>query len=181
MTLHPLRIMIAVAKSLSVTKTAKDLHISQPAVSLQIKLLEEEYGAKLYEKHGRGIELTEAGRKYADNAENILSQFQNLHEEFNNNPSSTKAPALSVASTAGVSASFLLLSLSVFKETHPELQLFFQTDDSIILERLVLSSDLEIALITNPSYLSFLAYESYREESVVAVVAKIILWRSIRN
>ena len=69
MTLHQLKVWTAVAKRLSITKAADELHIRQPSVTQQIKLLEKEYRLKLYEiNFGRGIELTLAGRlflKYA--------------------------------------------------------------------------------------------------------------------
>lgn len=55
---------MAVAKRLNITKAAKDLSITQPSVTQQIRLLEEEYRVKLYSKHGRGIELTQEGRTF---------------------------------------------------------------------------------------------------------------------
>ena len=74
MTLHQLRIWIAVAKRQSMTKAAAELHIKQPSVTQQVKLLEKEYRLKLYEiNFGRGIELTQAGRIFLRYAKKILS------------------------------------------------------------------------------------------------------------
>jgi len=54
MTLHQLKIWVAVAKHLGITKAAKELRIRQPSVTQQIKLLEKEYRVKLYNVNRRG-------------------------------------------------------------------------------------------------------------------------------
>ena len=83
MTLHQLKVWTAVAKRLSITKAADELHIRQPSVTQQIKLLEKEYRLKLYEiNFGRGIELTLAGRLFLKYAKKILSQVDNLKKEL---------------------------------------------------------------------------------------------------
>lgn len=63
LTLRQLRVFEAVASHLSFTQAAKALHLSQPAVSMQIKQLEENVGLPLLEKLGKQIHLTEAGRE----------------------------------------------------------------------------------------------------------------------
>ncbi|MEE8598604.1 MAG: LysR family transcriptional regulator [Dehalococcoidales bacterium] len=83
MTLHQLRIWIAVAKRQSMTKAAAELHIKQPSVTQQVKLLEKEYRLKLYEiNFGRGIELTQVGRVFLNYAKKILLQVDNLEREL---------------------------------------------------------------------------------------------------
>jgi len=82
MTLHQLRIWIAVAKRQSMTRAADELHIRQPSVTQQIKLLEKEYRVKLYKAHGgRGIELTQVGRVFLNYAKKILLQVDNLERD----------------------------------------------------------------------------------------------------
>jgi len=82
MTLHQLKVLVAVAKHLGITKAAKELRIKQPSVTQQIKRLEKEYGLKLYETDGRGIELTPAGRLSLKYAKKILSHVDNLEKEL---------------------------------------------------------------------------------------------------
>lgn len=64
-TLRQLRIFSAVAKNLSFSKAAKELHLTQPAVSMQVRQLEEVAGLPLFEHVGRRIDLTDAGRALA--------------------------------------------------------------------------------------------------------------------
>ncbi len=83
MTLHQLRIWIAVAKRQSMTKAAAELHIKQPSVTQQVKLLEKEYRLKLYEiNFGRGIELTQAGKIFLKYAKKTLLQVDKLEKEI---------------------------------------------------------------------------------------------------
>ncbi len=82
MTLHQLKIWTVVAKRLSITKAADELHIRQPSVTQQIKLLEKDYGVKLYEVNSRGVDLTPAGRVVLKYAKRILSQVDSLEKEL---------------------------------------------------------------------------------------------------
>ena len=62
MTLHQLKIFDCVVKHLNITKASAALHISQPSVSQQLKLLEEEFGTRFFMRLNQGVELTFRGR-----------------------------------------------------------------------------------------------------------------------
>ncbi len=82
MTLHQLRMLMTVARCRSITKAAAELHIKQPSVTQQMKILEKEYGLKLYEiNFGRGVDLTPAGRLFLKFAKKILSHVDNLERD----------------------------------------------------------------------------------------------------
>ncbi|GAB2640982.1 LysR family transcriptional regulator [Nocardia goodfellowii] len=70
-----LRVLVAVARTGSVTAAARELHFSQPSVSHHLARLEAETGARLIQRAGRGIRLTEAGRLLADRAAEILGRL----------------------------------------------------------------------------------------------------------
>lgn len=87
MTLDQLRIFLAVADCLHFTRAAETLYITQPAVSAAIQSLEEEYGAKLFHRIGRHIEITEAGKLLQVEAKKIIEQVALTErglKEFNN-------------------------------------------------------------------------------------------------
>jgi DNA-binding transcriptional LysR family regulator len=159
-----LKIFSSIAKCLNVTKASAELHISQPSVSQQAKLLQEEYGAKLYAKTGRGIQLTDEGRLFLKEIEPILRQVDLLKNKFGVR---VKEGSLTIGGSHGPSASFLPLLASVFKETHPDTKLTFRTHNSDVLERMVLDSDVEIAVITNSTASPHLVYEPCRQEELL--------------
>ena len=75
-TLRQLKIFEAVARHLNYTRAAEELFLSQPAVSMQIKQLEENLGQPLFEKMGKKVYLTDAGREayhYSQSIDNQLS------------------------------------------------------------------------------------------------------------
>ena len=82
MTLHQLKIWTTIARRLSITKAAEELRIRQPSVTQQIKLLEKDYGVKLYEVNRRGVDLTPAGRVVLKYAKKILLHVDNLEKEL---------------------------------------------------------------------------------------------------
>jgi len=80
MELRQIRYFQCVARELSFTKAARILHIAQPPLSRQIKMLEEELGVAVFERLGRGIALTDAGRYFLDQTEKMT---QRLEETIN--------------------------------------------------------------------------------------------------
>jgi DNA-binding transcriptional LysR family regulator len=74
--------LVAVARSGSVTAAARELHYSQPTVSHHLARLEAETGAKLVQRVGRGIRLTEAGHLLADRAAEILGRLDSASAEL---------------------------------------------------------------------------------------------------
>jgi molybdate transport repressor ModE-like protein len=77
-----LRVLVAVARTGSVTAAARSLHYSQPSVSHHLARLEAETGAKLVQRAGRGVRLTEAGRKLAERGAEILGRLDAAETEL---------------------------------------------------------------------------------------------------
>ncbi len=160
MTLHQLRIFAAAARHLNLKKASRELHISQPSVSYQLRLLQEECQAKLYRKIGRGIQLAEEGQLFLSDAEPILLQFEELKEKFSSRLSNRRAGFLTVGSSLNLSTSFVPFLLAAFRETHPEIRITLRTDTSLTVKRLVLNYEVEIAVVTDPSESPSLISES---------------------
>lgn len=78
-TLHQLKIFFTVSKTLSVTKASEELHLSQPAVSIQLKNFQEQFKIPLLEVIGRRIHLTAFGEEIAHASKNILEEVETLN------------------------------------------------------------------------------------------------------
>src|SRR5690348_2953378 len=76
MTLEQLRVFVAVAERQHMTRAAESLHLAQSAVSAAIAALEARHGAKLFHRVGRGIELTEAGALFLNEARAVLARAE---------------------------------------------------------------------------------------------------------
>lgn len=86
MEFHQLRYFVAAAEELSMSKAAERAHVTQPALSRQIKLLEEEIGLRLFDRIRQRIHLTEAGKFFLEKARQILCDsemaVQRVREDF---------------------------------------------------------------------------------------------------
>jgi len=171
MTLSKLEMFATVANHRNVTRAAANLHISQPALTQQLKHLEETYNAKLYEKIGNGIALTDAGRLLFKYSREAAKQHNRIKEKI----SAVRTIAESVSLTVGGSYSpsmVLLPSLLVrFKTFHPNFQLRLTTANKEDIVRRIENGEIDIAVVNNPPPSRFLAAEPYGEEPLVAFVA----------
>src|ERR1700690_4109731 len=76
MEFHQLRYVCAVAETGSFSRAAERCQIAQPSLSQQVLKLERDLGAKLFDRLGRSVRLTEAGRAFLPHARSILSQME---------------------------------------------------------------------------------------------------------
>ena len=78
-TLHQLQVFHKVSQTLSVTKAAEELHLTQPAVSIQLKNFQNQFDIPLTEVIGRKIYITDFGREVAESAEKIIAQVHAIN------------------------------------------------------------------------------------------------------
>ena len=76
-TLHQLQVFLKVCQTESITKAAEELYLTQPAVSIQLKNLQDQFEIPLTEVVGRKLYVTEFGKEIAIAAENILNEIHN--------------------------------------------------------------------------------------------------------
>jgi DNA-binding transcriptional LysR family regulator len=168
MTLHQLKIFECVVKYLNITKASAALHMSQPSVSQQLRLLEEEFATKFFIRLNQGVELTSEGEEFFNGIRPLLAEAENLEKRFKTSPKANDTAPFIVGGSRNVSVNILPRLLVVLKERHPSLQFILETDHSPAIEKRLLASEFEIALITNPSHRAQIVYEPYEEMELVA-------------
>ena len=120
-TLRQLRVFDAVARHLNFSRAAESLFLSQPAVSMQIKQLEQNIGLPLLEQVGRRLTLTEAGRELLKYSRNILQQVQDMDAVFSEMKGLEHGQLnIAVVSTANY---FMPQLLAKFIRLHPRINL----------------------------------------------------------
>lgn len=171
MTLNQIRAFDAVLKYLNMTRAAESLNISQPSVFKQVKSLEDFCGVRLYRKVGREIELTREGQLVQADIREILLRVERLGQRFKQAGPVLNGGSLAVGGSHGPSVALIPSLLERFKESHPHTQIIFRTKSSHGIEQLVLQSQVEIGVITNPSNSRLLRLMPCREENIVVVVS----------
>ena len=134
-TFRQLSVFTSVARHLSFTQAAKELHLSQPAVSMQVKQMEEQVGLPLFEQLGKQIYLTEAGKEiqhYSRRVGQLLSEAEEVINELKG--ARQGQLTISVASTANY---FVPTLLGTFHERFPDITVSLDvTNKETLLEQL---------------------------------------------
>ena len=165
-----LQVFYTVAKQLSFTKAAEQLFMTQPAVTFQVKQLEEHFNTRLFERsHGR-IALTPAGKLVLDYAERILALSEELDTRVGELTGAVAGPLLLGASTT--IAEFILPQiLGEFKAAHPEVEAHLTVANSETIVNRVADHTIDVGLIESPSYLPSLQNEVCCDDELVLVCA----------
>ena len=165
-----LQVFYTVAKQLSFTKAAEQLFMTQPAVTFQVKQLEEHFSTRLFERsHGR-IALTPAGRLVTEYAEKILGISDELEKRVAELSGTIGGPLLLGASTT--IAEFILPQiLGEFKARYPQVQAHMTVANSETIENRVADHTLDLGLIESPAHLPSAQIEVVCEDELVLICA----------
>jgi len=144
------------------------LHLSQPSVSQQLRLLEEEFGRKFFVRLNQGMELTSEGKEFFNAILPLLAQADNLEKTFKANGKTNDRGMLIVGGSRNVSGDILPKLLMSLRERYPSARFVLESDHSPAIEKRMVASEFDIGLITNPSYRAEIIYEPYEEMELVA-------------
>jgi DNA-binding transcriptional LysR family regulator len=171
MTLHQFEIFTAIAKYRNLSRASIELNLSQPSVSQQMKQLQKNYGARLFARRARGVELTDAGRRFLAGIQPILAQVARLKMRVPRQTDSPEAKVLVIAGTYAVSASLLPTLIAGFRKSHPRVEIDHKVANLGDIERLILKGQAEIGLTTVYPKSSQVAVEPYRKERLLLLVS----------
>lgn len=150
MSLRNLRILTAIARKGSFAAAAEHLGLTQSAMSLQIKNLEEELGVQLFERTGRTPRLNANGRLALERAREILAIYDGIRDELT--PSGMIRGVLTLGVVPTVITGPLPPVLGRLRQRHEDLHVKLQCSLSAELVRQVEEGDLDAALTTEPPY-----------------------------
>jgi DNA-binding transcriptional LysR family regulator len=142
-----LQAFLAVAEAGSFSRAAEQLHLTQPAVSKRIAVLETQIDARLFDRIGRRISLTEAGRVLLPRARQILVMVDDSRRALGNLASDV-AGSLTLATSHHIGLHRLPPLLKAYTGAHPEVRLDLHFLDSEEAYQGVLDGTLEIAVVT---------------------------------
>ena len=129
MEIRTLRYFLAVAREENMTRAAETLHLSQPALSKQLKSLEEELGKKLFTRHSFSIKLTEEGILLRNRAEDLVSMADKIEQEFISLDEVTGGD-LYFGLAESYQISFLAKEIKTFKEKYPDIRYHITSGDT---------------------------------------------------
>ena len=148
-----LQAFIAVASHESFSQAADALHLTQPAVSKRIQALEEQLGTPLFDRVGRRITLTEAGRALLPRARQWLHDLDDMRRVVSDYAEATTGQltgTLTVGTSHHIGLHRLPPALRAFSTMHPQVRLDIRFIDSEQAYDAVLDGDLELGIVTLP-------------------------------
>jgi DNA-binding transcriptional LysR family regulator len=141
-----LQAFCAVVEKKSFSQAAEQLGVTQPAVSLQVRALEERVGQTLLDRSGRRVEPTEAGRRLYRSAQRMLALEEQLMEEVAADDGRL-AGTLSIGASTGPGAHLVPLLLCEFQREHPDLHVALSIwDTQMVIDR-VADRQLEVGVV----------------------------------
>ncbi len=168
MSLDRFRLFASVAKHLSFTKASREKRISQPAISRQLKILQEEFGVRLFNKKGRGVELTDSGRIFFSKVTSILLQVEELKTIA---LPAENTGSLSIAGCRGPCAVVLPSLMAQFRESHPFVKITLYSGNSSRIRPWLRDSIVDVGVITSPPNSPSFHVEPYRVEKLTTFIS----------
>ena len=148
LTLRQLKVFESVARHLNYTRAAEELHLTQPAVSMQVKQLEQQLGVALFEQLGKRIHLTEAGREVHTYTRAITQQLDELETVLNRIKGlSGGRLRISVATTANY---FIPTLLGTFSRRYPDVTVSLDVTNRETLLRQLSENTVDLVIMGQP-------------------------------
>jgi len=164
-----LRVFREVASQASFRRAAEVLYITQPAVTQQIKALEEELGSRLFDRSGGKVRLTAAGEVLLRHAGEAEATLNRAVEEIGSLEGEVRG-ALRIAASTTIAQYVLPRLLAEFARQHPGVRLELESANTQRVVEAVAGGDAPIGLIEGPAHRQELAVERWLEDELVLVV-----------
>jgi DNA-binding transcriptional LysR family regulator len=162
----------AVVERKSFSQAAERLGVTQPAVSLQIRSLEQRLGRRLLDRSGRRVEPTEAGLRLYASAQRLLQAEEQLLEELESDDEGVVTGTLELGASTGPGGSVVPVLLCDFQERHPDVRVRLTVSDTQTVVARVADRELELGIVGAGRRHRGVAFEPFfRDEVVLAVPA----------
>jgi DNA-binding transcriptional LysR family regulator len=168
--LNQLKAFYFAAREKSVTKAAEILHVTQPAVTMQIKALDEALGLKLFRKYGKRLELTEAGKvlfRYAEKIFEIVEQMEFAVKGYRE----LARGSLTIGTTRSFARHLMPGLLSRFQDNFPEVKVILKEESSQQIADQLLEFKCDLGIICRLPNLGKLKVIPYTKEEFCLVTS----------
>lgn len=164
-----LKVFCAVARNLSFTKAARELFVSQPAITKHVQELETAFGERLFERRGSRIALTDAGRLLLEHGGRILEDYRRLEYEMNLLHNRC-AGRLRLGASTTIAQYVLPAVLAAFIRRFPQVDLSLLTVNSREVEQALQAQTIDLGLVEGVRRQAGLKYTPFMRDELVAVV-----------
>ncbi|MCP3869931.1 MAG: LysR family transcriptional regulator [Gammaproteobacteria bacterium] len=164
-----LQVFFTVARLLSFTKAAESLHMTQPAVTFQVRQLEEYFNTRLFDRTHNRISLTEAGSRvyeYADKIFELYSELENSVREMTGEISGS----LTIGASTTIAEYMLPSLLGDFKKKYPDINIHLKVSNTDGIVSMVENNTIDLGVVEAPVTNKNLVVEKCRPDHLVVIM-----------
>ncbi|MFI3264246.1 MAG: LysR substrate-binding domain-containing protein [Rikenellaceae bacterium] len=166
-----LTVFVTVARTLSFTRSAAMLNVSQPAISKHIKELESDFGEALFNRQGNRISLTQKAKEILPLIETILDGYYALCDTISPEENNFEG-VLHIGASTTIAQYVLPTILAKFNKTYPNIHLSVVSNNSDQIIKMLQRKEIEIALVEGDNLSQEIHYTQFTTDEIVLVSAK---------
>jgi DNA-binding transcriptional LysR family regulator len=177
---HKLRVFCAVAETKSFSKASELIHLTQPAVSLQIQAMEELYETRLFDRSGNTINLTPAGEILYKRAKEILALYAEAQQNISEITGAIKG-SLSIGASSTIGNYLLPHIIAGFKKKVPQVNIALIVSNTKTITEKLNAGEIDIALVEGDVSKQRFSVETLLSDELVVVMSPAHPWAERRN
>lgn len=172
---HKLKVFCTVAETKSFSKTSEIIHLTQPAVSLQIQALEEMYETKLFDRSSNTITLTHAGEVLYRYSKDILALYAELEKEIGKITGLIKG-SITVGASTTIGNYVLPSVIADFKKNHPKIKINVLIGNTKRVLDLLNSGVIDLGLVEGETARHKITVETLLADELVLIIPPLHPW-----
>lgn len=177
---HKLRVFCAVAETKSFSKASELIHLTQPAVSLQVQAMEELYETRLFDRSGNSINLTPAGEILYKRAKEILALYAEAQKNISEITGAIKG-SLSIGASSTIGNYLLPQIISAFKKKVPQVNISLVVSNTKRVTERLNAGEIDIALVEGDVSKQRFAVDTLLSDELVVIMSPAHAWAERRN
>ncbi|MGE0080684.1 MAG: selenium metabolism-associated LysR family transcriptional regulator [Thiohalomonadaceae bacterium] len=164
-----LKVFYTVARYMSFTKAAEALHMTQPAVTFQVRQLEEFFNTRLFDRTHNRISLTDAGRRVYEYADRILALYSEMENAVRDITGEVRG-VLQLGASTTIAEYMLPALLGAFKTRYPEVTIRLTVGNTDGIVSMVENNSIDLGVVEAPVHNKNLSVELCRMDQMVLIV-----------
>ncbi|MBK1703531.1 LysR family transcriptional regulator [Halochromatium glycolicum] len=164
-----LQVFHTVARLMSFTKAAEALHMTQPAVTFQVRQLEEQFNTRLFDRGRNRISLTDAGKRVFEYADRIFALYAEMEQGVRELTGDISG-SLTIGASTTIAEYMLPTLLGDFKKRYPEIAIHLKVSNSEGIVSLVERNAIDLGVVESPVSNRNLVVETCKQDELVAIV-----------
>lgn len=172
---HKLKVFCTVAETRSFSKASEIIHLTQPAVSLQIQALEELYETKLFDRSSSNVTLTQAGEILYKYAKNILSLYAQAEKNIGEMTGLVKG-SIGIGASTTIGNNLLPAVIADFKKTRPKIKIHMRVDNTRKIVESLNAGNIDFGLVEGDVTKQKIISERLIRDELCVIVPSFHVW-----